>query len=75
MNMSEENLSMPRCDIDRLQKEVDRLKMLLNTAINGFVEIEKKSDKFDSSWSIEEQLDFIKAECQSMIYKIREVLK
>lgn len=29
MNMSEENLSMPRCDIDRLQNEIKQLKELL----------------------------------------------
>ena len=44
-------------------------------AVEALETIEKKSDKFDDSWSIQEQLDFIKAEAQSKLYQIKELEK
>lgn len=52
-----------------------RLEKQLAIAVEALETIENKSDKFDDSWSIQEQLDFIKAEAQSKLHQIEELEK
>lgn len=49
------------------------LKKKLDIATKALEEIERKSDKFDDSWSIQDQLDFIKAKCQETLYHLKEI--
>lgn len=67
--MTEEILEMR---IDSLEDQVESLQKKLEIAVKALEEIERKSDKFDGSWSIQEQLDWIKAECQSTLYCLKE---
>lgn len=52
-----------------------KLEKQLAIAVKALETIERKSDKFDDSWGIQEQLDFIKAEAQSRLYQIEELDK
>lgn len=52
-----------------------KLEKQLAIAVEALKTIEQKSDKFDDSWGIQEQLDFIKAEAQSRLYQIEELEK
>jgi len=54
-------------------RELRKLKKQLEIATKALKELEIKSDKFDDSWSMTEQLDFIKAKCQETLYYIEEV--
>lgn len=54
-------------------EENAQLKEQLAIAVEALKTIEQKSDKFDDSWGIQEQLDFIKAEAQSKLYQIEEL--
>lgn len=54
-------------------RELSKLKKKLEIATKALKELEIKSDKFDDSWSMTEQLDFIKAKCQETLYYIEEV--
>lgn len=54
-------------------RELSKLEKKLEIATNALKELETKSDKFDSSWSIQEQLDFIKAKCQETLYQLEEM--
>ncbi len=54
-------------------KEKKVLQKKLEIATKALEELEIKSDKFDSSWSIQEQLDFIKAKCQETLYQLKEM--
>ena len=56
-------------------EELERTKKQLEIAIEALETIEKKSDKFDDSWGVQEQLDYIKAEAQSVLYNIKELEK
>lgn len=49
-----------------------KLKEQLAIAIKALEVLETKSDKFDDSWGIQEQLDFIKAKCQETLYHLKE---
>ena len=53
--------------------KIERLEKQLKIAVEALETIEKKSDKFDDSWSIQEQLDYIKAEAQSRLYQINQL--
>lgn len=53
--------------------EIKRLQERLEIATKALEELETKSDKFDNSWSIQGQLDFIKAKCQETLYQIKEM--
>ena len=56
-------------------EELKKTKKQLKIAVDALEIIEKKSDKFDDSWGVQEQLDFIKAEAQSVLYNIKELEK
>ena len=56
-------------------EELERTKKQLEIAVEALKIIEKKSDKFDDSWGVQEQLDYIKAEAQSVLYKLKEIEK
>ena len=56
-------------------EELERTKKQLEIAVDALKTIEKKSDKFDDSWGVQEQLDYIKAEAQSVLYKLKELEK
>jgi prefoldin subunit 5 len=56
-------------------EELERTKKQLEIAIEALETIEKKSDKFDDSCGVQEQLDYIKAEAQSVLYNIKELEK
>lgn len=56
-------------------EELERTKKQIEIAIEALETIEKKSDKFDDSWGVQEQLDYIKAEAQSVLYNIKELEK
>ena len=60
---------------EQMKAELAKVKQQLAIAVEALETIEKKSDKFDDSWSIQEQLDFIKAEAQSKLYQIKELEK
>ena len=65
-------------DISKLEtttNELERTKKQLEIAVEALKTIEKKSDKFDDSWGVQEQLDYIKAEAQSVLYKLKELEK
>lgn len=53
-------------------KEIE-LGKKLDIAVKALEELETKSDKFDNSWSMQEQLDFIKAKCQETLYQLKEI--
>lgn len=59
-------------EITRHLDEIDVLQKKLDIAVKALEEIERKSDKFDDSWSIQEQLDWIKAKCQETLYCLKE---
>ena len=61
--------------LETTTRELERTKKQLDIAVEALKIIEKKSDKFDDSWGIQEQLDFIKAESQSVLYNIKELEK
>ena len=54
-------------------KNVKELEKKLDIAVKTLEELETKSDKFDNSWSMQEQLDFIKAKCQETLYQLKEI--
>ena len=56
-------------------EELERTKKQLEIAVEALKIIENKSDKFDDSWGVQEQLDYIKAEAQSVLYNIKEIEK
>ena len=63
-------------DVDDESYYLNKLRKLekkLEIATKTLKELEIKSDKFDDSWSMTEQLDFIKAKCQETLYHIEEV--
>ena len=57
----------------QLVSKTRQLEKKLEIATKALEELESKSDKFDYSWSITEQLDFIKARCQEVLYQIKEM--
>ena len=73
MNMSEENLSMPRCDIDRLQKEVDRLKKQVNIAIEWLDAIGTFTCMWDED--VKEQVMTVFRWCREAVNEIKELDK
>lgn len=62
--MNEEKLPMPRCDIDRLQKDVSRLKSVIEKMCMELVE-----DDDDMSLGLAEHFS------QELLLEMREVLK
>ena len=56
-------------------RELSKLEKKLAIATKALEELELKSGKFYgcNDWSIEEQLDFIKAKCQETLYQIKEI--
>ena len=72
--MSEEDLEIEDVDDESYYlRELSKLEKKLGIATKALKELETKSDKFDSSWSLTEQLDFIKARCQETLYKLKEI--
>ena len=61
--------------LETTTNELERTKKQLDVAVEALKTIEKKSDKFDDSWGVQEQLDYIKAEAQSVLYNIKELEK
>ena len=61
--------------LETTTNELERTKKQLEIAVEALKTIEKKSDKFDDSWGVQEQLDYIKAEAQSVLYKLKELEK
>lgn len=57
----------------QLVSKIEQLEKKLSIVTKVLKELEIKSDKFDDSWSMTEQLDFIKAKCQETLYYIEEV--
>lgn len=55
-------------------RELSKLKKKLDIATKALEELELKSDKFYgcNDWSVEEQLDFIKAKCQETLYNLKD---
>lgn len=58
-------------ECDGLLAEKKQLEKKLEIATKELKELETKSDKFDNSWSMQEQLDFIKAKCQETLYQLK----
>ena len=60
-------------DLDVVFDEVVKLEKKFEIATKALKELELKSDKFyrgGNDWSLVEQLDFIKARCQEVLYQI-----
>lgn len=71
--IEEEDLEIEDVDDESYYlREISNLKKKLDIAVKALKELETKSDKFDSSWSLTEQLDFIKARCQETLYQLKE---
>ena len=68
-------LDVKEAMIKNYTAEIETQRRQLAIAVEALKTIEKKSDKFDDSWGIQEQLDFIKAEAQSRLYQIEELEK
>lgn len=71
--MSEEILSMPRCDIDRLQKEVDRLKKQVSIAIEWLDAIGTFTCMWDED--VKEQVMTVFRWCREAVKEIKELDK
>lgn len=51
------------------------LEKQLDIAVKALEWLDRHSSKYDCSWSIEEQLDNIKAQAQAAVYQIEELDK
>lgn len=58
---------------DELFKRFERLQKKLDVAIATLELIEVKSDKFNSSMGLVEQLDDIEADCQATLHHLKEM--
>jgi len=68
-----DNCELTHTRLKGTHQKIAQLKKKIGIATKALEELETKSDKFDNSWSIQEQLDFIKAKCQETLYQIKEM--
>ena len=66
-----DNCELTHTRLKGTHQKIAQLKKKIGIATKALEELETKSDKFDNSWSIQEQLDFIKAKCQETLYQIK----
>lgn len=60
-------------EVANKQEIIKSLSKKLDIAIEALKWIDKHSSKYDCSWSIEEQLDNVKAQAQEAVYQIEEL--